>query len=60
MQPLMHIPLFNLAGNFLDESKAFDKVWQERVIFRFKLIGIYNTLLELIERIYKTDFEKSY
>ena len=34
---------------FFDMSKAFDKVWQELVIFKRKSVGVSDSLLSLIE-----------
>ena len=38
---------YNVRGVFLDISKAFDKVWQEDVIFKLKQNGISGKLLNL-------------
>ena len=42
-------PTLESRGVFLDMSKAFDKVWHEGLIFKLKLMGISEALLELIK-----------
>lgn len=39
---------FQVIGAFLDISKAFDKVWYEDLIFKFKLNDISVNLLNLL------------
>ena len=36
-----------VRSNFLDISKAFDKVWQEGLLFKLETIGISGNLLKL-------------
>ena len=36
-------------GIFLDNSKAFDRVWHEGLLYKIQFIGISDTLLKLIE-----------
>ena len=38
-------PLLHTYVNFLDISKAFDRVWQEVLIFKFRSYGISGSLL---------------
>ena len=37
-----------VRGAFLDTSKAFDKVWRKRLIFKFKQNGISGDLLQIL------------
>ena len=39
----------DIRGNFLDLSKAFDKVWDEGLSLKFKVTGINENALQLIE-----------
>ena len=41
-------PTADVKGTFLDISRAFDKVWQERWIYKLKSQGVGNKLLNLI------------
>ena len=47
-------PPTDMRGTFLDISKAFDKVWHERLIFKLKTRGVEGNLLKLLEN-YLTD-----
>ena len=49
----MHTPYLNLAGVFLDISKAFDKVWHERLISKLKSMEISDTLLDVSKSFWK-------
>ena len=42
-------PSLEVRSNFLDISKAFDKVWHEGLIFKLETIGISGNLLKLFE-----------
>ena len=42
-------PSLEVRSNFLDISKAFDKVWHEGLIFKLEIIGISGNLLKLFE-----------
>ena len=42
-------PSLEVRSNFLDISKAFDKVWHEGLIFKLETIGISGNLLKLLE-----------
>ena len=44
----------DVCANFLDVSKAFDKVWHEGLIFKPMQCGITGTLISLLEH-YLTD-----
>ena len=41
-------------GIFLDISKAFDKVWEKRLLYKLKQNGISGKLIDII-----TDFQKT-
>ena len=51
-------PTLESRGAFLDMSKDFDKVWQEGVIFKLKLMGISTTLINLIKIFLKNRFQR--
>ena len=42
-----HNPSLEVRGNFLDISKAFDKVWHEGLLYKLESIGISGNLLNL-------------
>ena len=42
-----HNPSLEVWGNFLDNSKAFDKVWHEGLPYKLESIGISGNLLNL-------------
>ena len=44
---------------FLDISKAFDKVWLYRLIFKPKSVGVSDSLLSLIENFLSNIFQSS-
>ena len=48
--------LLETCGVFLDMSKAFDKVWQEGSIFKLKSVGIFDSLLCLVESLLSNRF----
>ena len=45
-------PPTDMRGTFLDISKAFGKVWQEGLIFKFKTYGVDDDLLSSWQNIY--------
>ena len=42
-----HNPSSEVRGNFLDISKAFDKVWHNGLLYRLESFGISGNLLKL-------------
>ena len=42
-------PPTDMRLNFLDISKAFDKVWREGLIFKLKTYSVEGNLLKLVE-----------
>ena len=42
-------PTVDVGGVFLDISKAFDKVWHDRIIFKLKFFGVEGELLSLLK-----------
>ena len=40
---------YGIRGIFLDISKAFDKVWQECLVFKLKQNGLTGNLLNVLE-----------
>ena len=51
-------PILESRGIFLDISKTFDKVWPEELIFKLKLIGICDALLDLIGIFLENRFQR--
>ena len=41
-------PTLEMRANFLDISKAFNKVWHERLLFKLERNGISGNLLSLL------------
>ena len=50
-------PTLEMRANFLDISKAFDKVWHERLLFKFERIGISGNLLSLLKSFLSNRFQ---
>ena len=42
-----NFPSLETRSEFLDMSKAFDRVWHEGLIYKLKTIGVSNNLLTL-------------
>ena len=51
-------PTLEVRANFLDISKAFDKVWHEGLIFKIEHIGISGNLLSLLKRFLNNRFQR--
>ena len=47
-----------MRANFLDISKAFDKVWHEGLIFKLEHIGISGNLLSLLKSFLNNWFQR--
>ena len=47
-----------MRANFLDISKAFDKVWHEGLIFKLEHIGISGNLLSLLKSFLNNRFQR--
>ena len=42
-------PTLEISGIFLDISNAFDKVWQEGLLYKLEALGILGNLLKLFQ-----------
>ena len=51
-------PTLEMRANFLDISKAFDKVWHEGLIFKLESIGISGNLLSLFKSFLSNRFQR--
>ena len=47
-----------MRANFLDISKAFDKVWHEGLLFKLEHIGISGNLLSLLKSFLNNRFQR--
>ena len=47
-----------MRANFLDISKAFDKVWHEGLLFKLEHIGISGNLLSLLKSFLSNRFQQ--
>ena len=52
------IPTLEVKANFLDISKAFNKVWHEGLIFELEHIGISGNLLSLLKSFLNKRFQR--
>ena len=50
-------PTLEMRANFLDISKAFDKVWHEGLLFKLERIGISGNLLSLLKSFLSNRFQ---
>ena len=53
-----YTPSLEVRGVFLDISKAFDKVWHNGLMYKFKRNGISGDLLRLIENFLSDRFDR--
>ena len=51
-------PTLEVRTNFLDISKAFDKIWHEGLIFKLEHIGISGNLLSLLKSVLNNMFQR--
>ena len=51
-------PSLEVRGVFLCLSKAFDKVWHDGLIYKFKSLGISGSLPKLIQNYLDNRFQK--
>ena len=51
-------PSLEVRGIFLDLSKAFDKVWHQRLLFKLESFGIRGKLLNLLHNYLCNRFQK--
>ena len=51
-------PTAEVRVNFLDISKAFDKVWHEGLLFKLERIGISGNLLNLLKSFLNSRFQR--
>ena len=51
-------PTLEMRANFLDISKAFDKVWHEGLLFKLEHIGISGNLLSLLKSFLSNRFQQ--
>ena len=51
-------PALDARGVFLDMSKAFDKFWHERLIYKLKSMGVSDSLLKLFQSFLTNKFQK--
>ena len=51
-------PTLEMRANFLDISKAFDKVWHEGLLFKLECIGISGNLLSLLKSFLSNRFQQ--
>ena len=51
-------PTLEMRANFLDISKAFDKVWHEGLLFKLERIGISGNLLSLLKSFLSNRFQQ--
>ena len=51
-------PSLETRGVFLDISKAFDKVWNEGLLFKLQSYGISGSLLSLLKSFLANRFQR--
>ena len=53
-----HHPTLEVRANFLEISKAFDRVWHEGLLFKFERIEISGNLLSLLRSFLSNRFQQ--
>ena len=53
-----HHATLEVRDNFLEISKAFDRVWHERLLFKLERIGISGNLLSLLRSFLSNRFQQ--
>ena len=51
-------PTLEMRENFLNISKAFDKVWHEWLLFKLERVGISGNLLSLLKSFLNNRFQR--
>ena len=51
-------PSLEVRGIFLDISKAFDRVWHDRLLYKIQSVGISGTPLEFIESFLSVRYQR--
>ena len=51
-------PTLEVKANFLDTSRAFDKVWHDGLLFKLECIGISGNLLRLLKSFLNNKFQR--
>ena len=51
-------PRLEVRSVFLDISKSFDKVWNEGLLYKLKLVGISGELYNLLENYPSSSFQR--
>ena len=51
-------PTLEVKANFLDTSRAFDKVWHDGLLFKLECIGISGNLLSLLKSFLNNKFQR--
>ena len=52
------LPTLEVTANFLDISKAVDKVWHEGLLFKLEHVGISGNLLSLLKSFLNNRFQR--
>ena len=57
-RPVSQHSTLEVRANFLDISKALDKVWHEGLLFKLERIGISGNLLSLLKSFLSNRFQQ--